>query len=38
MRHVLVNGQPVLLDGQMTTARPGRAVLGPGAGNCPQRR
>ena len=37
MRHVLVNGQPVLLDGQMTQARPGRAVLGPGKGRCPQR-
>ncbi len=37
MRHVLVNGQPVLLDGQMTPARPGRAVLGPGTGRCPQR-
>ena len=37
MRHVLVNGQPVLLDGEMTTARPGRAVLGPGAGRCPAR-
>ncbi len=34
MRHVLVNGQPVLLDGEMTSARPGRAVLGPGAGRC----
>ena len=37
MRHVLVNGQPVLLDGEMTTARPGRAVLGPGTGRCPPR-
>ncbi|MEO7813905.1 MAG: amidohydrolase family protein, partial [Sphingomicrobium sp.] len=37
MRHVLVNGQPVLLDGQMTGARPGRAVLGPGTGRCPPR-
>ena len=36
MRHVLVNGQPVLLDGQMTNARPGRAVRGPGTGRCPQ--
>ena len=34
MRHVLVNGQPILLDGEMTSARPGRAVLGPGAGRC----
>jgi len=37
MRHVLVNGQPVLLDGQMTNARPGRAVLGPGTSKCPPR-
>ena len=37
MRDVLVNGQPVLLDGEMTTARPGRAVLGPGTGRCPPR-
>jgi N-acyl-D-amino-acid deacylase len=37
MRHVLVNGQPVLLDGQMTKARPGRAVRGPGTGRCPSR-
>jgi N-acyl-D-amino-acid deacylase len=35
MRHVLVNGQPVLLDGAMTAARPGRAVRGPGTGRCP---
>ena len=37
MRDVLVNGQLVLLDGEMTTARPGRAVLGPGTGRCPPR-
>ncbi|MEO8141645.1 MAG: D-aminoacylase [Sphingomicrobium sp.] len=37
MRHVLVNGQPVLLDGAMTKARPGRAVRGPGTGQCPSR-
>ena len=37
MRHVLVNGQPVLLDGQMTPARPGRAVRGPGTNRCPMR-
>jgi N-acyl-D-amino-acid deacylase len=36
MRHVLVNGQPVLLDGEMTKARPGRAVRGPGYQRCPQ--
>ena len=35
MRHVLVNGVPVLLNGEMTTARPGRAVRGPGFGRCP---
>jgi hypothetical protein len=29
MRHVLVNGQFALRDGQMTTTRPGR-VLRPG--------
>jgi N-acyl-D-amino-acid deacylase len=37
MRHVLVNGVPVLLDGAMTEARPGRAVRGPGTGKCPAR-
>lgn len=37
MRAVIVNGQPVLLDGQMTGARPGRAVLGPGTGRCKMR-
>ena len=37
MRHVLVNGHPVLLDGEMTEARPGRAVHGPGTGRCPPR-
>jgi N-acyl-D-amino-acid deacylase len=36
MRHVLVNGQPVLVDGDMTPARPGRAVRGPGYQRCPQ--
>nr|WP_294850455.1 D-aminoacylase [uncultured Sphingomonas sp.] len=34
MRHVLVGGQPVLLNGEMTGARPGRPVLGPGTGRC----
>jgi N-acyl-D-amino-acid deacylase len=29
--HVLVNGVPVLRDGEHTGAKPGRAVLGPGA-------
>ena len=37
MRHVIVNGRAVLSDGEMTLERPGRAVLGPGAGRCPQR-
>lgn len=37
MHHVLVNGEPVLLDGNMTAARPGRAVLGSGYGRCPAR-
>ena len=31
MRHVLVNGVPVLRDGEHTGARPGRALEGPGA-------
>jgi len=35
MRHVFVNGQPVLLNGEMTGARPGRAIRGPGTGRCP---
>jgi N-acyl-D-amino-acid deacylase len=30
MRHVLVNGVPVLRDGEHTGATPGRAVWGPG--------
>jgi N-acyl-D-amino-acid deacylase len=30
MQHVVVNGQPVLRDGRMTGARPGRFVRGPG--------
>ena len=34
MRHVLVNGVAVLSDGEMTAARPGRAVRGPGFGRC----
>jgi N-acyl-D-aspartate/D-glutamate deacylase len=28
--HVLVNGVPVLVDGRMQAARPGRALYGPG--------
>jgi N-acyl-D-amino-acid deacylase len=28
--HVLVNGTPVLVDGKMLPARPGRALFGPG--------
>ncbi len=35
VQHVLVNGEPVLGDGKMTGARPGRAVRGPGWNNCP---
>jgi N-acyl-D-amino-acid deacylase len=31
MRYVLVNGTPVLLDGEHTDARPGRVVRGQGA-------
>ncbi|HYR94016.1 MAG TPA: D-aminoacylase [Methylomirabilota bacterium] len=31
MRHVLVNGAPVLVDGEHTDARPGRVVRGKGA-------
>lgn len=30
--HVLVNGTPVLVDGNMLPARPGRALYGPGYG------
>lgn len=37
MHHVIVNGEPVLSDGEMTGARPGRAVRGPGWNNCPPR-
>ena len=31
MKHVLVNGVPVLTDGEHTGARPGRALIGPGS-------
>ncbi|MDQ3079561.1 MAG: D-aminoacylase [Pseudomonadota bacterium] len=37
MRHVLVNGQLVLRDGEMTSARPGQAVRGQGWQRCPPR-
>ena len=30
VRHVLVNGTAVVADGAITTARPGRALRGPG--------
>jgi len=30
MKHVLVNGRPVLVDGEHTGATPGRAIYGPG--------
>jgi N-acyl-D-amino-acid deacylase len=35
MRHVLVNGVPVLADGEPTGATPGRVVRGPGWRRCP---
>jgi len=35
MRHVFVNGVAVLLDGEHTGARPGRALRGPGAARRP---
>ena len=35
MRHVLVNGQIVLKDGEHTGALPGRALKGPGAKRVP---
>lgn len=34
MRHVLVNGQAVLSDGEMTAARPGQVVRGRGYKRC----
>ena len=34
MRHVLVNGVPVLREGEHTGATPGRFVRGPGWGRC----
>ena len=34
MVHVLVNGVPVLRDGEHTGATPGRFVKGPGVGRC----
>ncbi len=30
MKHVFVNGKPVVLDGKITDERPGRALRGPG--------
>ena len=38
MRHVLVNGQVVLKDGEHTGATPGRALKGPGAATSAQAR
>jgi N-acyl-D-amino-acid deacylase len=37
MRHVLVNGVPVLADGEHTGAKPGRAVYGPGRARLTER-
>jgi N-acyl-D-amino-acid deacylase len=34
MVHVLVNGVPVMRDGEHTGATPGRFVKGPGTGRC----
>jgi len=34
MRHVLVNGIPVMRNGEHTGATPGRFVRGPGTGKC----
>jgi N-acyl-D-amino-acid deacylase len=31
VRHVLVNGRPVLSDGRLTAERPGRVLRGPAA-------
>ena len=36
VKHVFVNGRPVLLDGKITDERPGRALRGPGY-NAPSR-
>jgi N-acyl-D-amino-acid deacylase len=30
VRHVIVNGRPVLAEGRLTTERPGRVLRGPG--------
>ena len=30
IKHVFVNGKPVVLDGRITDERPGRALRGPG--------
>lgn len=35
MRHVLVNGRPVVFDGAITTERPGRPLRRPGSGSAP---
>ena len=34
IRHVFVNGEQVLKDGEHTGAKPGRVVTGPGTGKC----
>ena len=36
MIHVLVNGSPVLVDGEHTGTRPGRALFGPGRDPIPE--
>jgi N-acyl-D-amino-acid deacylase len=38
MRHVFVNGDQVLANGEPTGATPGRFVRGPGWNRCPPRR
>jgi N-acyl-D-aspartate/D-glutamate deacylase len=34
--HVIVNGQVVFENGEMTAARPGRVLYGPGKGRMPR--
>ena len=37
IRHVFVNGKPVVLDSKITDERPGRALRGPGYKNNSER-